>query len=63
MLGIEFRRLEDALLLDTVRLLEPSEPIRLAAETMVHEATMEATMTPALRDSVLARRAAPTVRP
>ncbi len=31
---IEFRRLEDALLLDAVRLREPSEPIRLAAETM-----------------------------
>src|SRR5688572_1189367 len=37
-LETDFRKLEGALLNDTVRLLAPSEPIRLTAEDTVHEA-------------------------
>ena len=37
-LETEFRKLEDALLSDTVKLLAPSEPIRLAATATVAEA-------------------------
>ena len=33
----EFRKLEDALLSDEVRLLAPNEPIRLSAEASVAE--------------------------
>jgi hypothetical protein len=34
-LETEFRRLEDALLSDTVKLLAPSEPLRLRADQSV----------------------------
>ncbi|MBI4241447.1 MAG: CBS domain-containing protein [Candidatus Rokubacteria bacterium] len=34
----EFRKLEGALLSDTVRLLAPSEPLKLTADATVHEA-------------------------
>lgn len=37
-LDVEFRKLEDALLSDEVRLLAPSEPIRLAPDSSVAEA-------------------------
>lgn len=37
-LEAEFRKLEGALLSDTVKLLSPSEPIRLTAATPVHDA-------------------------
>jgi len=37
-LDSDFRKLEGALLNDTVRLLEPSEPIKLTGETSVQEA-------------------------
>lgn len=37
----EFRKLQGALLGDTVRLLAPSAPIRLTAEATVHEAVAE----------------------
>jgi CBS domain-containing protein len=37
-LDSEFRKLEGALLTDTVRLLAPSEPIRCTVDTTVHEA-------------------------
>jgi CBS domain-containing protein len=40
-LDAEFRKLEGALLTDTVRLLAPSEPIRCRIETTVHEAITE----------------------
>jgi CBS domain-containing protein len=37
-LASEFRKIEGALLSDTIKLLAPSEPIRLTAQTTVHEA-------------------------
>ncbi len=37
-LETDFRKLEGALVRDTVKLLAPSEPIRLSADTTVHDA-------------------------
>ena len=39
-LETEFRKLEDALLSDTVRLLAPSEPLKLAPDATVQDAIM-----------------------
>jgi hypothetical protein len=39
--GTEFRKLEDALFSDAVRLLDPNELFRLVAETTVHDAIMD----------------------
>jgi CBS domain-containing protein len=40
-LNTEFRKLEGALLSDTVRLLAPSEPIKCRVDTTVHDAISE----------------------
>jgi CBS domain-containing protein len=40
-LDTEFRKLEGALLTDTVRILAPNEPIRCTVQTTVHEAITE----------------------
>jgi len=40
-LETEFQKLEDALLSDTVRLLAPSEPLKLAADATVQDAIMK----------------------
>jgi CBS domain-containing protein len=40
-LETEFRKLEDALLGDTVRLLAPSEPLKLSADATVHDAIVK----------------------
>ena len=57
----EFRKLEDALLSDEVRLLAPSEPVRVSPDTTVAEAV--ARMVDNRRAAVvIASRGAPRVR-